>query len=135
MWSTPSSMARRRTARAASGSRGGPKTPGPASCMAPKPIRPTGLSPRKEVWVIQLRLGARRDRAQRRGSAQRGDEDANGPHDQQARPGKRGRGPPRLREAGVDADPRRGHPPELVHEQVPPGREEKAGEDDELATG
>ena len=49
MWSTPSSIARRRTARAASGSRGGPKTPGPASCMAPKPMRLTGLSPRYEV--------------------------------------------------------------------------------------
>ena len=52
MWSTPSSTARRRTARAASGSRGGPKTWGPASCMAPKPIRLTGLSPRYEVWVM-----------------------------------------------------------------------------------
>src|SRR3954447_13613080 len=52
MWSTPSSTARRRTARAASGSRGAPKTPGPASCMAPKPMRRTGLSPRKEVVVM-----------------------------------------------------------------------------------
>src|SRR3954453_9490893 len=52
MWSTPSSIARRRTARAAAGSRGGPKTPGPASCMAPKPMRWTGLSPRKEVVVM-----------------------------------------------------------------------------------
>src|SRR5919198_4948999 len=46
MWSTPSSTARRRTARAASGSRGGPKTPGPASCIAPKPIRFTVKEPR-----------------------------------------------------------------------------------------
>src|ERR687895_1496885 len=46
MWSTPSSTARRRTARAASGSRGGPKTPGPASCIAPKPMRFTVKEPR-----------------------------------------------------------------------------------------
>ena len=32
-----------------SGSRGGPNTPGPASCIAPKPMRLTGLSPRKDV--------------------------------------------------------------------------------------
>src|SRR3954453_4344602 len=44
MWSTPSSTARRRTASAASRSRGGPNTPGPASCMAPNPIRPTSWS-------------------------------------------------------------------------------------------
>ena len=31
----------------ASGSRGGPKTPGPASCIAPKPMRLIGFSPRK----------------------------------------------------------------------------------------
>ena len=37
------------TARAAAGSRGGPMTPGPASCIAPKPMRPIGLLPRKEV--------------------------------------------------------------------------------------
>src|ERR687896_966403 len=46
MWSTPSSTARRRTARGASGSRGGPKTPGPASCIAPKPMRFTVKEPR-----------------------------------------------------------------------------------------
>src|ERR671923_2252 len=46
MWSTPSSTARRRTARAASGSRGGPNTPGPASCIAPKPMRFTVKEPR-----------------------------------------------------------------------------------------
>src|SRR6516165_26193 len=32
-------MASRNTATAASGSRGGPHTPGPASCMAPYPMR------------------------------------------------------------------------------------------------
>src|SRR4030088_2813492 len=47
MWSTPSSTARRRTATAASGSAGGPNTPGPASCMAPNPIRLTGSVPPK----------------------------------------------------------------------------------------
>src|SRR4051812_43328235 len=52
MWSTPSSIARRSTARAASGSRGGPNTPGPASCIAPKPIRLIGLSPRYVVVFI-----------------------------------------------------------------------------------
>src|ERR687886_1245639 len=46
MWFTPSSTARRRTARAAAGSRGGPKTPGPASCIAPKPTRLTVNGPR-----------------------------------------------------------------------------------------
>src|SRR3954449_7905493 len=52
MWSTPSSTARRRTARAAAGSLGGPNTPGPASCIAPKPMRLIGLSPRKVVAFI-----------------------------------------------------------------------------------
>src|SRR3977135_1569005 len=51
MWSTPSSIARRSTARAASRSRGGPNTPGPASCIAPKPMRPTGRAPHMEVLV------------------------------------------------------------------------------------
>src|SRR4051794_19156765 len=56
MWSTPSSIARRSTARAAPGSRGGPKTPGPASCIAPKPIRLIGLSPRNVVVFISPEL-------------------------------------------------------------------------------
>src|SRR5689334_21994111 len=54
MWSTPSSIARRRTARAPSGSRGGPNTPGPASCIAPKPMRLTGLLPIKDVLFIPI---------------------------------------------------------------------------------
>src|SRR3954452_18857333 len=54
MWSTPSSIARRSTARAALGSRGGPKTPGPASCIAPKPMRLIGLSPRNVVFISSL---------------------------------------------------------------------------------
>src|SRR3954452_8050093 len=45
MWSTPSSTARRSTATAASRSSGGPITCGPASCMAPYPIRFTVRSP------------------------------------------------------------------------------------------
>src|SRR3954452_14669684 len=57
MWSTPSSTARRRTARAASRSRGGPKTPGPASCIAPKPMRLTSWSPSLAVGVIGMREG------------------------------------------------------------------------------
>src|SRR6476469_9172146 len=52
MWSTPSSIARRRMARAASGSRGGPNTPGPASCMAPNPRRLIGLSARSVVCLV-----------------------------------------------------------------------------------
>src|SRR5438132_9096879 len=60
MWSTPSSIARSSTARAASGSRGGPKTPGPASCIAPKPMRLMGLSPRNEVRFILTALEIRR---------------------------------------------------------------------------
>ena len=51
MWSTPSSTARRRTASAPSRSRGGPNTPGPASCMAPNPIRPTSWLPSLAVGV------------------------------------------------------------------------------------
>src|SRR5919197_5248538 len=39
MWSTPRSTAVRSTAIAASRSRGGPQTPGPGSCIAPKPMR------------------------------------------------------------------------------------------------
>src|SRR6476660_5649489 len=65
MWVTPRSTASRRTARAWSGSRGGPNTPGPASCMAPKPMRLMGLSPRKEVGFIpaalEIRLGRQPD--------------------------------------------------------------------------
>ena len=68
MWSTPSSIARRRTARAASGSRGGPKTPGPASCIAPKPMRLTGLSPRFEVWVMRSQPPLASTARTRRGS-------------------------------------------------------------------
>src|SRR4249920_1448055 len=64
MWSTPSSIARRSTERAALGSRGGPNTPGPASCIAPNPMRLIGLSPRNvvafisvaESWFMQFRL-------------------------------------------------------------------------------
>src|SRR3954447_4671355 len=52
MWSTPSSTARRRTASAASRSRGGPNTPGPASCIAPNPIRRTSWSPSLAVSVV-----------------------------------------------------------------------------------
>src|SRR4051794_3482890 len=39
MWLTPCSTAVRRTAMASSRSCGGPQTPGPGSCIAPKPIR------------------------------------------------------------------------------------------------
>src|SRR5207245_2362583 len=49
MWSTPSCTARRRTASASSRSRGGPNTRGPASCIAPKPIRLIVRSPRSKV--------------------------------------------------------------------------------------
>src|SRR5206468_2192570 len=57
MWSTPSSTARRSTARAASGSRGGPNTPGPASCIAPKPMRLTEWRPRFAVWFVVMQRG------------------------------------------------------------------------------
>src|SRR6266571_3225635 len=49
MWLTPSSMARRNTASAVPRSRGGPQTPGPGSCMAPKPTRATCRPARKAV--------------------------------------------------------------------------------------
>src|SRR5215469_13712545 len=39
MWFTPAATASRSRATAASGSRGGPHTPGPASCIAPYPMR------------------------------------------------------------------------------------------------
>src|SRR5919197_843125 len=69
MWSTPSSTARRRTASAASRSRGGPKTPGPASCMAPKPMRRTGRPPSIPVCVVVMHAGcATVGRATRRAS-------------------------------------------------------------------
>src|SRR5918992_464088 len=55
MWSTPSSTARRSTASAASRSRGGPKTPGPASCIAPNPMRPTGRPPNVDVVDVVMR--------------------------------------------------------------------------------
>src|SRR2546423_14549552 len=54
MWSTPSSTARRNTACAATGSGGGPNTAGPASCIAPKPMRLIGLSPRTVVVFISI---------------------------------------------------------------------------------
>src|SRR5918996_153845 len=55
MWSTPSSTTRRSTASAASRSRGGPKTPGPASCIAPNPMRPTGRPPNMDVVDVVIR--------------------------------------------------------------------------------
>src|SRR5215472_9003771 len=45
MWLTPRDTASRSTATAASRSFGGPKMPGPASRMAPYPIRVTVRSP------------------------------------------------------------------------------------------
>ncbi len=56
MWSAPSSTARRSTALAPSGSLGAPNTPGPASCIAPNPIRLMGLSPRNAVLFMAWRL-------------------------------------------------------------------------------
>src|SRR6266567_1802315 len=73
MWVTPAATASRRTARAWSRSRGGPKTPGPASCMAPKPMRlrtrssaslraPPGtlsamsISPSPTLWLVWRRI-------------------------------------------------------------------------------
>src|SRR6478735_6352558 len=58
MWLTPSSTARRSTRNASSRSRGGPRTPGPGSCMAPKPTRRTVRSARGKVSVIPSTLGA-----------------------------------------------------------------------------
>src|SRR3954451_15617234 len=70
MWSTPRSTARRRTASAAWRSRGGPKTPGPASCMGPNPIRRTSGSPSLAGGVVggMLLGGARVGRGTRRAS-------------------------------------------------------------------
>src|SRR5258707_9012493 len=48
MWFTPSATAARSTAMASSRSRGGPKTPSPASCIAPYPMRHTDLSARRQ---------------------------------------------------------------------------------------
>src|SRR3954447_14148938 len=45
-------MARRSTARAAAGSAGGPKTPGPASCIAPNPTRLTVCGPSRPVSTL-----------------------------------------------------------------------------------
>src|ERR1700722_11653286 len=41
MWFTPASIARRITLSATERSLGGPNTPGPGSCIAPKPMRRT----------------------------------------------------------------------------------------------
>src|SRR3954452_12393532 len=53
MWLTPSSTARRSTATASSRSRGGPLTPGPGSCMAPKPTRCTGRPANGKLWDVE----------------------------------------------------------------------------------
>src|SRR5690349_9856280 len=45
MWSTPAATAARSTRSASSRSRGGPKTPSPASCIAPYPARRTRHRP------------------------------------------------------------------------------------------
>src|SRR4051794_21010275 len=57
MWSTPSSIARRSTLRAASRSAGGPKTLGPASCIAPNPIRLTVCLPSVAVLFVVMQRG------------------------------------------------------------------------------
>src|SRR5258707_14420075 len=51
---TPRSTARRRSARAAARSRGGPQVPGPVIRMAPNPRRRTSMSPptAKVVFII-----------------------------------------------------------------------------------
>src|SRR3954452_10710135 len=53
MWLTPSSTARRSTATASSRSRGGPLTPGPGSCMAPKPTWGTGRPANGKLWDVE----------------------------------------------------------------------------------
>src|SRR3954466_1823611 len=58
MWSTPSSMARRSTARAAAGSAGGPKTRAPASCIAPNPVRLTVWEPSRAVCGLVVRFSS-----------------------------------------------------------------------------
>src|ERR1700683_954219 len=45
MWSTPAATAARSTRSPSSRSRGGPKTPSPASCIAPYPARRTRHGP------------------------------------------------------------------------------------------
>src|SRR5271170_936522 len=45
MWSTPAATAARSTRSASPRSRGGPKTPSPASCIAPYPARRTRHGP------------------------------------------------------------------------------------------
>src|SRR3954453_5819893 len=69
MWSTPSSIARRSTARAPSGSRGGPKTPGPASCIAPKPMRLTVWEPSFAVWFVVMLTGCATLESRTRGAS------------------------------------------------------------------
>ncbi len=65
MKSTPSSTARRSTRTASSGSAGSPQTPGPVSCMEPKPRRVTGSPPPREKvpdalagWVCVVTMNA-----------------------------------------------------------------------------
>src|SRR4051812_2774940 len=52
-------MARRSTARAEAGSAGGPKTPGPASCIAPNPARLTVCRPSRAVRGVLIELRGR----------------------------------------------------------------------------
>src|SRR5690606_1487984 len=51
MWLMPSSTTRCSTAIASAWSRGGPITPGPGSCMAPNPTRPTWKEPSGKVCI------------------------------------------------------------------------------------
>ena len=55
MWSTPSSTARRRTASAASRSRGGPKTPGPGELHGAEADAVDGLVRRGRSWSWSCR--------------------------------------------------------------------------------
>jgi hypothetical protein len=50
----PNAIASRRTAKAASWFFGGPKTPGPASCMAPYPSRFTRLLPSEKALELSV---------------------------------------------------------------------------------
>src|SRR5579875_2245373 len=76
---TPSSTARRRTRTASSGSFGSPQTPGPVSCIEPKPSRltrsvpPISKLPERpaRVAVMMLFLSVARARSAESGDAVR----------------------------------------------------------------
>src|SRR6185437_13413344 len=85
MWFTPASTTRRRMASAPARSPGGPNTPGPGSCMAPKPMRRTGRPASRFTVSVSVMAPACRAGGPARTAAE-----VRGSHSQvRTRPGRR----------------------------------------------